>query len=179
MSESTHAHQGFNSLAWGAQPSVEETDRYPLKPNLLGYEELLCLLARHFRDIDQRLLQQQPQAPMSLNISFTEQWTGSYDETDPEGPKKIYVKTIDCGAVAQNTEKIIAHGINGLRRVIHVSGRFGTANGVPGGFPFCFTNPFYPTVSQACMLINFEAVRIITQVVTAESRATIWYTKNE
>ncbi len=61
-----------------------------------------------------------------LDLSFDEQFTGAYDRTDPTGPKKIYVKTFDCGTTPARGgfEMNPPHGIQNINRVLSVGGFF-------------------------------------------------------
>lgn len=60
----------------------------------------------------------QSSRPMFVDITFEEQFTGRYDWNN----RKIYQKTIACGALPNNTTKNVTHGISSLYRVLHVDG---------------------------------------------------------
>ena len=173
MSEFKHAHPGHNSLVWGARPCNEESDKYQIKPGLVGYEDLLCQLAVHFRDIDQRL-ESQP-AGNEPDLSFEEQWTGRYDRIDPDGlSRKIYVKSFRYSSTVTTTMEIkIPYDIPEIRRITAIKGVF--EDGV-------FCDPLPPGPDHAAL---FWTRYSESSIILVNARAgetyymTLEYTKNE
>lgn len=68
------------------------------------------------------------------DYSTTEKIVGTWIDGKP-----IYQKTIDCGALPNNTLKIVAHGINNLNHVINYSGWCYDSTGLDG--PVVFVSP--------------------------------------
>ncbi|UQZ88269.1 hypothetical protein C4J81_03200 [Deltaproteobacteria bacterium Smac51] len=173
MSESKHVHHGPNSLVWGAHPCVDQTGKYKIKPSLIGYEDLLCQLAEYLDDIDQRLGSQS--TATEPDHSYEEQWTGRWDRTDPDGPKKIYVKTINSGGLLDNALKTIPHNIDSLKEVIRLYGR-----AVRG--PQTIVLPCPDGTGDASLTVNDGNIRINCRADFTgftKSQVTIKYTKNE
>lgn len=176
MSESNHTHHGPNSLVWGARPCNEQDHKYKLSPDLISYEELLCQLDKHLRDIDSRFENQSSSEP---DLSFEEQWTGRWDRTDPDGPKKIYVKTVDFGMLPNNSNKYVPHNINGLRKAIDMKG-FGHLLGTSTYYTFPNADP----ESKYNIWLHIspgDQINIKTGIDRSNVQAwvTIYYTKNE
>ncbi|UQZ88815.1 hypothetical protein C4J81_06210 [Deltaproteobacteria bacterium Smac51] len=186
MPESNHNHHGPNSLVWGARPCIEETDKYPLRPDLLSYEELLCQLTKHLRDIDQRIETQSSGAEPDL--SYEEQWTGRWDRTDPDGPTKIYVKTVACGtAPADAFQRTVAHGVVDLKVIVDLKGIFVT-EGTSRVTLMCSTHPLHASFGTSLYATKTDI--IVSASVSGSGGSTTWlkndkmivtlyYTKNE
>ncbi|UQZ88319.1 hypothetical protein C4J81_03495 [Deltaproteobacteria bacterium Smac51] len=180
MSESNHSHHGPNSLVWGARPCAEQDHEYRLNPDLISYEELLCQLDRNFKDISRRLGNQT--SVTEPDLSFEEQWTGRWDRTDPDGvARKIYVKTIDCGSMPNDSHKDVPHNIVNLRSILNINGFMRSVQ------PPYFHNRVFPFAAVNSM-ISVDVVRV-AEILQFQCRGdyslyTIWratleYTKNE
>lgn len=106
------------------------------------------------------------------NYSTTEQDTGF---TWIDG-KTIYKKTINFGALPNNTEKTVPHGISNLGRVIKVEG-YSYNNDVFFPLPF----PWTSAASSIGILIGFTSINISTGLDRTgfiETYITLYYTKS-
>lgn len=113
-----------------------------------------------------------------LDFSYDEQFTGAYDRTDPDGPRKIYVKTIDCGLVGSTGEKAIPTGIADLKNVLYV---FGAAVDSTHAFPMPAFNSSL-AASRAITAIWFTSTNTIniyagTNWSGYKAHVTVYYTK--
>ncbi|UQZ88320.1 hypothetical protein C4J81_03500 [Deltaproteobacteria bacterium Smac51] len=119
------------------------------------------------------------------DLSYEEQWTGRWDRTDPDGPRKIYVKTMDCGAVPNSTtptDEVLRHNIDNIYKIIGIDDYIRDMNsGRLYGLPL-ITNHGAVTVQRVCVSLENVAMRTSTIAVglsNARFYVTIYYTKNE
>ncbi len=122
-----------------------------------------------------------------LDFSFDEQFTGAYDRTDPTGPKKIYVKTFDCGTTPATGPFRIEHphNLQNINRIISATGSFIGSGGSKCQAIGHGANEKYQ--ADTCLLINAGLIcAIYTNVNTASPwvgnckiLVTLEYTKNE
>ncbi|UQZ88314.1 hypothetical protein C4J81_03470 [Deltaproteobacteria bacterium Smac51] len=119
-----------------------------------------------------------------LDISFDEQFTGAYDRTDPDGPKKIYVKTVDCGELPDKSTKSVAHNIQSLRAIKKLHGIVEspydnvTFFELPHAYPLHADNNIALYVSGINVAIRTGQVMSVSHG-GAKVFVTIYYTKNE
>lgn len=120
-----------------------------------------------------------PEVPAGVDFSFEEQWTGKYDLTDPDGPKKVYVKTIDCGTLTNpgstQTDKSTPHGIDGLKAALSIGGIMTNSAGVR------FIPLTYASGKSATMFVDdgLVTVRYISDWLGWQAKVTLEYTKND
>lgn len=102
--------------------------------------------------------------PMSLGVEYrtTERWNG----------EAVYSKLINFGAMPNASEKIIGHGVSGMKQPLSVSVTAYKSN-------WAFTLPSSHT-NEASVLLNTNGVQITTTIDRSEytAYALIKYTKN-
>lgn len=121
-----------------------------------------------------------------LDISYEEQFTGAYDRRDPANPKKIYVKTIDCGVMPNTTEKRIPTGVDNIEQCVFMFGYFGAEmmDGSPSGY---FPLPYllhtgHPNFARLAFWTGDNSIIIGSEMDWSRysgTYVTIYYTKNE
>jgi hypothetical protein len=85
-----------------------------------------------------------------INFTTAEQWTGLFWVDG----KNVYQKTVNVGAIPNNTSKLTAHGIVNLSAIISLSGYAGTASAfVPLPYP--------ATVASSSIAISSDTVNVI------------------
>ncbi|UQZ88317.1 hypothetical protein C4J81_03485 [Deltaproteobacteria bacterium Smac51] len=117
-----------------------------------------------------------------LDFSYEEQWTGTYDQTDPDGPKKIYVKTIDCGKLVTGGKKNTPTGIENIKECLEIRGRLVLPSSYTAALPHINGNLNGSHNVSILWLVKENAIMINIDIdawLNTFARVTIYYTKNE
>lgn len=125
--------------------------------------------------------------PAGTDYSFEEQWTGKYDLTDPDGPKKVYIKTFFfdglTDSVNVHANAFIELGCSNLRKIKNFQGVLHKPS-TYGFFNMPYTNtPYTTSVSLYVALIGSGVynlgIRWIGTYSGMNVQGTVEYTKNE
>lgn len=112
---------------------------------------------------------------MAHNVDFT---TYSTDEkivgTWIDG-KKIYKKTIDCGALPNNSTKDVNHNISSLGMFVKIEG---VASNGTLTYPMPISTPNTPYLVSLSVTTTQVSIRTATTYSSFNSYVTLYYTKS-